>query len=240
MRHLTLPTGISIDVNTGKISGTASALMAATSYTITAKKYGGGSSTAVVTISVEACFGGKNLITLVARLDSLPSEGSYKLFSGKGTSGQVVASITQFKVKNGLNYGDFCVPHNIYTLALYDSRSDGWINPAGWYLTVDVGEMVFDMGQFPRSRPSISTMFSSLLPFQIDYDSWKVWNSGNAVAEGWNGKDFVDATWETKKAAELGNHMGTTAYIRHEVSIPSVDEYFVLNVRVKYTGGVAA
>ena len=235
-----LPTGISIDVNTGKISGTASALMAATSYQITAKKYGGGSSTAVVMISVEACFGGKNLITMVARLDSWPSEGSYKLFSGKGTSGQVVSSNTAFKVSNGLNYGDFCVAHNIYTLVLYDSRSDGWINPAGWYLTVDVGAMVFEMGQMPTATPSVSTMFSSMLPFQIDYDSWKVWNSGTAVAEGWNGKDFDDAAWSSMKAAELGNHMGTTAYIRHEVSIPSVDEYFVLNVRVKYTGGVAA
>ena len=189
---------------------------------------------------MEACFGGKNLITMVARLDSWPSEGSYKLFSGKGTSGQVVSSNTAFKVSNGLNYGDFCVAHNIYTLVLYDSRSDGWINPAGWYLTVDVGAMVFEMGQMPTATPSVSTMFSSMLPFQIEYDSWKVWNSGTAVAEGWNGKDFDDAAWSSMKAAELGNHMGTTAYIRHEVSIPSVDEYFVLNVRVKYTGGVAA
>ena len=235
-----LPTGISIDPNTGKISGTTSTLMTATTYQITAKKYGGGSSTAVVTISVETCFGGKSLITLVARLDGWPEEGSYKLFSGKGTSGQVVASNTAFQVASGLNYADFCVPHNIYTLVLYDSKSDGWNNPAGWYLTVDVGEMVFDMGQFPRSTPSISTMFSSLLPFQIEYDSWKVWNTGEAAASGWNGKDFNDSAWETKKAAELGNHMGTTAYIRHEVNIPSLDDYHVLNVRVKYTGGVAA
>ena len=235
-----LPTGISIDPNTGKISGTTSTLMTATTYQITAKKYGGGSSTAVVTISVETCFGGKSLITLVARLDGWPEEGSYKLFSGKGTSGQVVASNTAFQVASGLNYADFCVPHSIYTLVLYDSKSDGWNNPAGWYLTVDVGEMVFDMGQFPRSTPSISTMFSSLLPFQIEYDSWKVWNTGEAAASGWNGKDFNDSAWETKKAVELGNHMGTTAYIRHEVNIPSLDDYHVLNVRVKYTGGVAA
>ena len=235
-----LPTGISIDPNTGKISGTTSTLMTATTYQITAKKYGGGSSTAVVTISVETCFGGKSLITLVARLDGWPEEGSYKLFSGKGTSGQVVSSNTAFQVASGLNYADFCVPHNIYTLVLYDSKSDGWNNPAGWYLTVDVGEMVFDMGQFPRSTPSISTMFSSLLPFQIEYDSWKVWNTGEAAASGWNGKDFNDSAWETKKAAELGNHMDTTAYIRHEVNIPSLDDYHVLNVRVKYTGGVAA
>ena len=33
--------------------------------------------------------------------------------------------------------------------------------------------------------------------------------------------------------------MATTAYIRHEVDIPSLEDYHVLNVRVKYAGGVA-
>ena len=235
-----LPAGLSIDPNTGKISGTVNEMVAATTYQITAKKYGGGSSTASVTISVEVCRGDKHLITLVARMDGWPHEGSYKLFSGKGTSGQVVSSNTAFKVKSGLNYGDFCVPHSIYTLVLYDSRKDGWMNPAGWYLTIDVGAMIFDMGQMPNAVESVSTMFSSLLPFQIEYDSWKVWNSGNAVADGWTGKDFDDSAWETKTVAEFGNHMGTTAYVRHEVNIPSIDEYHVLNVRVKYTGGVVA
>ena len=62
--------------------------MPATTYQITAKKFGGGSSTASVTISVEVCTGGKSLITMVVRMDSWPSEGSYKLFKGRGTSGE--------------------------------------------------------------------------------------------------------------------------------------------------------
>ena len=236
-----LPTGLLLDPHTGKISGTSHAESPATQYTITAKKLGTGAATSfVITLSVETCFGGKNLITLVARMDSYAEEGSYKLFSGKGTTGEVVSSITQFKVKSGLNYGDFCVAHGIYTLELYDSANDGWTNPAGWYLTIDVGAMVFEMGQMHRDIPSMSTLFSSLLPFQIDYDTWKVWNSAAAVAEGWKSVSFDDSAWTSVKAADFGNHMGTTAYVRHEVTIPAIEDYYVLNVRVKYTGGVAA
>ncbi|KAM7452883.1 hypothetical protein BLSTO_06377 [Blastocystis sp. subtype 1] len=108
-----LPAGIVMDPNTGKISGTAHTLMPATPYQITAKKFGGGSSTATVTISVEVCGGNMGLITLVARLDSWPAEGSYKLFKGKGTSGQVISSNSGFTVASGLNYGDFCVPNGL-------------------------------------------------------------------------------------------------------------------------------
>ena len=51
--------------------------------------------------------------------------------------------------------------------------------------------------------------------------------------------EFDDSEWESVKGGAMGNHVGTTAYIRHEVQIPSLEDYHVLNVRVKYAGGVA-
>ena len=234
-----LPEGVTIDPNNGKISGTAHTAMPAATYQITAKKFGGGTSTASMTISVEICTGSKSLITMVVRMDSWAYEGSYKLFKGRGTSGEMVASLAEFKVSSGLNYGDFCVPHDIYTLEMYDTLKDGWYNPAGYYLTVDVGAMIFELGQYPSSLASISTSFSSLLPFQIDYDDWKLLNSPDPVAANWNAIDFDDSAWTVTKAAGMGDHMATTVYIRHEVNIPNLEDYHVLNVRVKYVGGVA-
>ena len=235
-----LPAGLVLDSDTGKISGTAIEVMSPTVYSIHAKRLDGGSQDTTLTLSVDICTGTKSLITLVARLDSWAIEGSYKLFAGKGTSGEVVSSNTGFRLPNGLNYVDFCVPHNVYTLELYDALQNGWSNPAGWYLTVDLGAMIFEMGQMPDGVPSVSTLFSSLLPFQVKYSDWKVWNSVESVTSGWKSVNFDDAAWETKKAAEFGNHVGTTAYVRHEVDIPAIEDYYVLNIRMKYAGGVVA
>ena len=104
---------------------------------------------------------------------------------------------------------------------------------------MDLGEMIFDMGQMPSKVDRVSTVFSSLLPFQVEVDEWKLFNSENEVSEDWRAVEFDDAEWESVKAAAMGNHVGTTAYIRHEVQIPSLEDYHVLNVRVKYAGGVA-
>ena len=234
-----LPSGITLDTVTGKISGTANAEMPATTYSITAKKVGGGTSTATIMLSVEICTGTKGLITLVARTDDWPHEGSYKLYQGRGTSGEVVQFNNGFSVKSGLNYGDFCVANGIYTVEVADSLKDGWDVPAGWWLTVDQGEMIIDVGQMPKGVTSVSTSFSSLIPFQINYSDWKLYNNEGGVGENWKAVGFDDAVWQTVKAAAMGNHMATTAYIRHEVQVPSLRDYHVLNVRVKYVGGLA-
>ena len=235
-----LPEGLSIDPNNGMISGTAHTVVTEASYTVQAKKATGGVATAVIELSVEICTGDKGLITLVVRTDSYPDQMGYKLYAGRGTAGAVEASVEKFSVKNALNYGDFCMPHGIYTAELLSAQQRGWGSPGGWYLTVDVGEMIFETGQVPSGVASVSTSFSSLLPFQIEYDDWKLWNSMEDVSEDWKSASFDDAAWETKKAADFGNHVGTTAYVRREVVIPSLEDYHVLNIRMKYAGGVAA
>ena len=211
--------------------------MPATSYTITANKLTGGTSVTIFSLSVEVCTGGRSLITLVARTDNHPEQSSYKLYQGIGTTGTIVTSIDSFPVSSGLNYADFCMENGIYTLELLDSASDGWANPAGFYLTVDEGEMIFDLGQVPSGVDSVSTMFSSYLPFQIEHSDWKV---SYEYVENWNSRDFADNAWASTKANHIGSNFEITTYIRKEVNIIDIANYHVLNVRVKYSGGVAA
>ena len=232
-----LPAGIILDSATGMISGTATAEMPATTYSITATKLTGGTSTTSFSLSVEVCTGGRSLVTLVAYTDYLPQDASYKVFQGIGTTGTVVASNNGFQAQYSLNYGDFCLNDGIYTLQLLDAAGDGWSNPAGYWLTVDLGEMIFELGQLGYSVSSVSTMFSSYFPFQIEYTDWKI---SYDYVENWNAVDYDDSAWVLKKANAIGTNAGVTTYIRKEVNIPDIANYHVLNVRVKYAGGVAA
>ena len=197
----------------------------------------GGASTATFTFAVEICTNGRSLVTLTIRTDNYPQQSSYKLYQGIGTNGTIIASIDQFMVPSVLNNEDFCEDDGIYTLELLDSAGDGWINPAGYYLTVDLGAMIFEMGQVPSGVASVSTMFSTYFPFQINYSDWKV---NKEYVDNWNSVDFDDSAWSSVKANAIGTNTEITTYIRHDVNIPDINNYHVLNVRVKYAGGVAA
>ena len=231
-----LPAGISLDPNSGIMSGTATGFAAMTTYTVSVRTMTGDTVQTTVPLSVEVCTGRHHLITLVARTDAWPKFSFYQLFAGKTTAGEPVAQNAEFPVITALNYVDWCLPNAVYTLALCDSKSDGWDNPAGWYLTVDVGEMKLDMGQVPNRVAAVTTRFSSFLPFQVEYSDWSV--SKAAVEAGWNTAEFDASAWSTVKAAAIGTNERITTYIRHEVTIPSLEDYHVLNVRVKYAGGV--
>ena len=232
-----LPEGLSLDKWKGRISGTPTESQSAKTHTITAKKYGGGSSTTRIVITVDTCSGDKSLVTLTICMDHWNILSSYKVFRGKTASGNAVQSGDTFTT-DVMNYGYFCLDHDIYTLVLNGKGKS--TDSTRWYLSIDGGDMVFEMGQIPEDSSVVSTTFSSLLPFQIDYSDWKLFNSAQAVADNWKSGSFDDSAWTTVKAAAMGNHQSTTAYIRHEVTIPSLDDYHVLNVRMKYTGGVVA
>ena len=235
-----LPSGLVIDVNTGVISGTArTTTSSGTVYSITARKITGEPVSTSLKVVILTCYGSKSLISLVARLDNWPEEGSYKLFRGKTTTGEPVASIEEFKVKNDLNYADWCLPHDIYTLELRESGSDGWLQPAGYYMTIDVGALRFELGQMSPGVHSSTVLFSSYLPFQIEYDDWVFLKNARAPAD-WNTVAFAAADWTTDKTANIGVNNEITTYIRREFPIPNTEDYAVLNVQLTYRGGVVA
>ena len=122
-----------------------------------------------------------------------------------------------------------------------DSFGDGWSLNTGYTLTADMGEMELDIeelwGQGDSIPKMVSTVFSTFFPFQVEYTEWKVYQSGEAPA-GWNTASFNDGAWETKKAADIPNPTRVTTYIRKSFQLTNIDDYQVLNVRMKYAGGV--
>ena len=231
-----LPKGLTIDYSSCVISGVVDTALSDWTVTVSSVMYGN-VYTGSFTLTILECTGDRSLISLAVRSDNHPKRMSYKLYQGVGTSGAVVQSIDQFEIPSYLKYVDFCLDHGIYTLELLDPASNGWILPTEYFLSVDSGEMVFEMGQISGGMASVSTMFSSYLPFQTKCSDWKI---SYDFVKNWNTVDFDDSTWKTAKAREFGANTGVTTYIRKEVNIPNIHMYQVLNVRVKYEGGVVA
>ncbi|KNB41208.1 cadherin domain-containing protein, partial [Blastocystis sp. subtype 4] len=172
-----LPAGIVLDPYTGWISGTATAESTNQTYTITATKISGGDVTDIISLSVSICTGGKGLMTVRFYADSYPNQNSWKLYEGRGTSGTLLRSVSMFPVSNDYYYVDFCLNDGIYTFEGADSYGDGWENGSGYTLTVDYGEMELDINEMPNTgmKPvTVSTVFSTYFPFQIEYTDWKV------------------------------------------------------------------
>ncbi|KNB46235.1 hypothetical protein JH06_5775 [Blastocystis sp. subtype 4] len=234
------PAGIVLDRYSGWISGTATSESAVQTYTITATKISGGDVTDTISLSVSVCTGGKGLMTVRFYADSYKSENSWKLYEGRGTSGTVLRSVDVFPVKSAYYYVDFCLNDGIYTFEGADSFGDGWENGSGYTLTVDYGEMELDIMEMDTGvKPVyVSSVFSTYFPFQIEYTDWKVIQSD--VSSDWNTVSFDDSTWNTYKAAVIPSTSSITTYIRKSFTMSGVNDYQVLNVRVKYSGGVAA
>ena len=237
-----LPSGLKLDAQSGWISGTARSVQAQQSYTITAKNPLGQSVSTVITLTVDVCTGGKGLMTVRISADGQPTENSWKLFAGRTTQGTPLQSVSQFPVSNNLYYLDFCMEDGLYTFEATDSFGDGWSINTGYTLTVDLGEMELEVQEVaPSSQTpvSVTTTFSTFFPFQVDFTDWKVYQNVNTpVTADWALPSFNDGEWQTLKAASIANTDAVTTYIRKSFELTNIDDYQVLNVRVKYAGGV--
>ena len=236
-----LPSGIVLDANTGWISGTPTVVSTTQTYTITGTKMSGGDVSATLTLTVVTCSGDKGMMRIRLYGDDYPNNNSWKLYEGRGTSGTVLQSVSGFRVFYAYFYVDFCLNNGIYRFEGANTSGYGWFVGSGYTLTVDLGEMELDMMQMDGqdSKPIyVSSVFSTYFPFQIEYTDWKVIQSD--VSSDWNSVSFDDSTWNTYKAVDIPSTSSITTYIRKSFTMSGVNDYEVLNVRVKYSGGVGA
>ena len=142
-------------------------------------------------------------------------------------------------MKSMYYYVVFCLMNGIYTFQAFDSYGDGWSNGSGYTMTVDDGEMSVEIEELASgTKPlSVSTVFSSFLPFQVGYTDWKVYQK--RVPSNWNSISFDDSAWASYKAADIPITTYITTYIRKSFELTGIDDYTVMNIRMKYAGGVA-
>ena len=234
-----LPDGLVLDPYNGWISGTPTVLSPASLFSITATTVTHSTVTVPITLSVETCTNGQGLVTVRIWADRNNRENAWNLYDDGGA---LLRSLDRFPVNSGYYYLDFCLADGLYTFEAVDRDSDGWDSGCGYTLTVDQGEMELSIEEVPSSNVKpirISTVFSSFFPFQVGYSEWKLYSSSAPIPQEWNTIHFDDSLWLSKRAQDLPFAIATTSYLRKSFSLLSVNAYQVLNIRMKYKGGVA-
>ena len=132
------------------------------------------------------------------------------------------------------SYKYFCLPENaMYTVKLHDT-SINTVQRAVKKFYIVVDDFRFDYGAIEGGTLEYSKKFYTGRPFKTTTE----WKFSEVSVENWNAVGFNDASWVSRAASEFGTSTATAVYIRKEFTIPS--SAVVLNVQVKYTGGVVA
>lgn len=59
------------------------------------------------------------------------------------------------------------------------------------------------------------------------------------VSSNWNTVTFDDSAWSVTKAAGIPSTKYPTTYIRKSFELTGIEDYMVMNIRMKYASGVA-
>ena len=234
-----LPAGLHFCSATGWISGTPTEESAQQRYMIQAKRASGEGATAMFNLEVVVCTDGRALITTKITSTSSVASLSYKLLQGRGDTGNVIYAVPVWYWISSVIYDDRCLADGFYTFFLEGSITSNDPTRIGFTLSVDQGDFVFALNALSYSSTSsiASSSFSSYLPFQIEFASWKMLKSLLAVPD-WTQRDFDDASWDSVRVSEMGSTPYVTTYFRKTFSIPSLADYQVLNIRARFSGGL--
>ncbi|KAK8797782.1 hypothetical protein WA171_005313 [Blastocystis sp. BT1] len=237
-----LPSSLHFDPNDGWIIGSFINITTPLQFSISATRITGGSTTVVFSFTPFICPLVHGLITLRFHSQSYQSL-SWNLFQSQST---LIASSDPFLVVSGYHFIDLCLDQSIYTFKLnyhslnltIDSNQNLISSDDSSTLydfSITINEIEIGMGiQFIDN--SFTYVFSTNIPFQMELTQWKVLQ--NDAPHHWNSLSFDDSSWNSLQPSAIPPTSFITTFIRKSFSIPSLNLYQVLNVKLKYTGGV--
>ena len=229
-----LPSGLTLNPETGAFTYTNADVFTGT-FTITASKWDGQTTSATVTISVVNCDGNRDFVSVYVKgADESPAYNAFEIYAGKEASGPIVGSVRHGTEEEGTY--DFCLPHGIYTIKTNNPEGNGWWMGDHYSLSVDNRGFTFFAGAIAYGIGYATNLFSSVLPFK----STTEWKFSEVSPDSWNTVGFNDDSWTLLATSDFGSSVSTTVYLRKQFNIPSLADYHVLNVQVNYTGGVVA
>ncbi|KAK8802096.1 hypothetical protein WA158_006491 [Blastocystis sp. Blastoise] len=231
----TLPDGITINTNTGTISGIPTSSPLTTSYSICAVSTSLGDACTTITIDVIGCSQPSK-----ARFDIIKSNkngGTTESWKMYNSENELIQDSTG--LSNTEQSFSYCVPAGIYTFVLQDGGNNGW--DAGSYLTI----YMFSNGEDIASRYIIgrlSVMYVGTATYQVNTQHyiwqnlhWKSNLITDSIPEAWYTTSYSDSDWTIQTTP-----IETTTNIwlfRNTFEITNITAVTGFNTRIYTRGG---
>ena len=224
-----LPGSLTMDPITGRIQGSYSNILPATTYTVTAYTPLGVSSSTTLTIRIDPCASPKIMFTIKIVTGSWGEEMGFVF---KNRNGQVLAERTKFS-KQSTYYYPMCDMADTYYFTAKDTRADGWDN--GYYniyLNDNTTVLTGTLGARVYEETFVVSIGYVVSPMLTEYR----YLNGNTAPANWKDVNFVDATWSLGLVSSFGNAASTTQYFRRSFSIDHPESYadFALTIKSRY------
>ncbi|KAK8800569.1 hypothetical protein WA158_006887 [Blastocystis sp. Blastoise] len=230
-----LPSFLSMDSETGIITGIPNVSIPTQSYTITALSIKGDLVSTTILITILECNIPNVLFTLQFSLsDSTDStKYSYELYNGLGT--QLIGERNYFPTYS-TTYISYCVSSNVYQLILYDHTNKGW--GSSYYRILLEDDSVYTQGTLSRGESPKTIYINFSKPIHPSLQQWKYFNYGYKPDSNWYTINYPDTNWNSYSQGNLPNPYGITQYYRGLFTIENIDLYASYNIQLYLYGGV--
>ena len=227
-----LPSGLSINSNTGVITGIPSAPVASTVFTITAKNHLDEDKTATITLTVSTCSDDKVFFTLEFDIVSDGSMCSFDLIDQETM--QTVQSRSSFTNNNVLSI-PMCEHATTYKIRLSKSNTSGWGSNKVTVKLADGTPLLVE-----SLAAGVTSKEYPFNPAYSVYPQWTEWSyliDGSAAPSGWNTVNGAPSSWSTAMPYALPAATGVTQYYYKKFEVSSLTGFASVDLSVNVKGG---
>lgn len=230
---VSLPSGLTINADTGVISGTPTAGQASTVYTVSANYIATSTSySTTLTLTVEACTFPTHSIVRVTKSQNQITGENFQILNGEET----IYSYTSSSAATAV----MCLAAGTYTVAMQDSAGTAWDESSFVTIEILVTGSYMTIAKIRQTQEADeTTYFSVVFPISpMETNTSVKYLADGTVPANWYTSSFSDSSWTTFSSSPRPSTANKILLFRTTFNVASKTNIHGFELRLKARWGV--